>query len=49
LEESGAAKKRFIKMRGLGDVYVFQDDVIIGMVGGIQFRRYPRILMNRFF
>ncbi|KAJ5274872.1 ketoacyl-synt-domain-containing protein [Penicillium chrysogenum] len=33
----------------LGDVYVFQDDVIIGMVGGIQFRRYPRILMNRFF
>ncbi|KAJ5412593.1 uncharacterized protein N7487_006952 [Penicillium crustosum] len=33
----------------LGDVYVFQDGVIMGMVGGIQFRRYPRILMNRFF
>ncbi|OJJ96972.1 hypothetical protein ASPACDRAFT_33832 [Aspergillus aculeatus ATCC 16872] len=33
----------------LGDVYVFQDKVIMGMVGGIQFRRYPRILMNRFF
>nr|AGI60157.1 type I polyketide synthase PKS5 [Dolichousnea longissima] len=33
----------------LGDVYVFQDGTIIGMVGGIQFRRYPRILLNRFF
>ncbi|EPS34273.1 hypothetical protein PDE_09237 [Penicillium oxalicum 114-2] len=33
----------------LGDVYILQDKVIVGMVGGIQFRRYPRILMNRFF
>ncbi|KAF3490695.1 ketoacyl-synt-domain-containing protein [Arthroderma uncinatum] len=33
----------------LGDVNVFQDGVIIGIVAGIQFRRYPRILMNRFF
>ncbi|KAL4935846.1 hypothetical protein BDV06DRAFT_233897 [Aspergillus oleicola] len=33
----------------LGDVYVMQDGVIIGMCGGIQFRRYPRILLNRFF
>jgi iterative type I PKS product template protein len=33
----------------LGDVYVLQDNEIIGMVGGIQFRRYPRILLNRFF
>ncbi|MCJ1247985.1 Atrochrysone carboxylic acid synthase Agnpks1 [Trapelia coarctata] len=33
----------------LGDVYILQDGVIIGMVGGIQFRRYPRILLNRFF
>ena len=32
-----------------GDVYVLQDDTIIGMTGGIQFRRYPRILLNRFF
>ncbi|KAE8384095.1 hypothetical protein BDV23DRAFT_189559 [Aspergillus alliaceus] len=32
-----------------GDIYVFQDGVIMGVVGGIQFRRYPRILMNRFF
>lgn len=33
----------------LGDVYILQDDTIIGMVGGIKFRRYPRILLNRFF
>jgi acyl carrier protein len=33
----------------LGDVYIFQEDVIIGQVGGIKFRRYPRILLDRFF
>ncbi|ERF75913.1 hypothetical protein EPUS_01279 [Endocarpon pusillum Z07020] len=33
----------------LGDIYILQGDVIIGMVGGIQFRRYPRILLGRFF
>ena len=33
----------------LGDVYIMQDDAIMGMVGGIQFRRYPRILLSRFF
>lgn len=33
----------------LGDVDILQDGVIMGMVGGIQFRRYPRILLNRFF
>jgi monodictyphenone polyketide synthase len=33
----------------LGDVYILQDGAIMGMVGGIQFRRYPRVLMNRFF
>ncbi|KAK6222859.1 Type I Iterative PKS [Pestalotiopsis sp. IQ-011] len=32
-----------------GDVYIMQDGVIVGMVGGITFRRYPRILLNRFF
>ena len=32
-----------------GDVYVMQDGQIIGMCGGIQFRRYPRILLSRFF
>ena len=33
----------------LGDVYILQDNVIMGMVGGIQFRKYPRILLSRFF
>jgi acyl carrier protein len=32
-----------------GDVYIMQDDIIVGVVNGIQFRRYPRILLNRFF
>jgi iterative type I PKS product template protein len=32
-----------------GDVYIMQDNIIVGMVGGITFRRYPRILLNRFF
>lgn len=32
-----------------GDVYVLQNGEIIGMIGGIQFRRYPRILLSRFF
>ena len=33
----------------LGDVYILEDATIVGMVGGIQFRRYPRVLLNRFF
>ena len=33
----------------LGDVYVMEDGVIMGMVGGIKFRRYPRMLLSRFF
>lgn len=32
-----------------GDVYIMQDDTIMGVVGSIQFRRYPRILLSRFF
>ncbi|KAJ5655746.1 type I iterative polyketide synthase [Penicillium longicatenatum] len=32
-----------------GDVYVMHDDIIVGVVNGIQFRRYPRILLQRFF
>lgn len=32
-----------------GDVYILQDDVVIGMVGGIEFHQYPRILLSRFF
>jgi iterative type I PKS product template protein len=54
---SGAKYRSYVKMIPtaedptvyLGDVYILQDDVIIGQVGGIQFRRYPRILLNRFF
>ncbi|KAK5654604.1 hypothetical protein OQA88_7234 [Cercophora sp. LCS_1] len=33
----------------LGDVYILQDGEIVGLVGGIKFRRYPRLLLNRFF
>ncbi|KAK3634107.1 hypothetical protein LTR56_015453 [Elasticomyces elasticus] len=33
----------------LGDVYIMQDATIVGMVGGIKFRRYPRVLLERFF
>ncbi|EFX02748.1 polyketide synthase [Grosmannia clavigera kw1407] len=35
----------------LGDVYVLRalDGVIIGVVGAIEFRQYPRLLLNRFF
>lgn len=32
-----------------GDVYILQDGIIIGMVGNIHFRQYPRTLLNRFF
>ncbi|RYP10927.1 hypothetical protein DL764_000363 [Monosporascus ibericus] len=32
-----------------GDVYILQGNEIMGMVGGMQFRRYPRILLSRFF
>ncbi|KAJ5546950.1 Type I Polyketide synthases (Type I PKS) [Penicillium frequentans] len=54
---AGAEYRSYVKMIPtvedpsifLGDVYVLQDDVIIGMVGGIKFRRYPRLLLNRFF
>lgn len=54
---AGAKYRSYVKMIPtaedptvyLGDVYVLQGDVIIGMVGAIEFRRYPRILLNRFF
>lgn len=34
-----------------GDVYVLRadDNTVIGMVGAITFRRFPRVLLNRFF
>lgn len=54
---AGAKYRSYVKMIPttedpsvyLGDVYIFQHDVIIGMVGGIKFRQYPRILLSRFF
>jgi monodictyphenone polyketide synthase len=33
----------------LGDVYVLQEDEIVGVMHAIKFRRYPRVLLNRFF
>lgn len=54
---AGQAYRSYVKMIPtaddptvyLGDVYVLQGSDIIGMVTGMQFRRYPRILLNRFF
>jgi monodictyphenone polyketide synthase len=54
---AGARYRSYVKMIPtaedpsvyLGDVYVLQEEVVVGMVGGIQFRRYPRILLSRFF
>ena len=35
----------------LGDVYILnaEHNAVVGMVGGIHFRRFPRILLSRFF
>ncbi|KAL4995984.1 hypothetical protein BDV10DRAFT_202678 [Aspergillus recurvatus] len=54
---AGAKYRSYVKMIPtvedtsiyLGDVYILHEDTIIGMVGGIKFRRYPRLLLNRFF
>ncbi|KKK15179.1 hypothetical protein P175DRAFT_0472734 [Aspergillus ochraceoroseus IBT 24754] len=54
---AGAKYRSYVKMIPteedpsvyLGDVYIMQDGVIMGMCGGIKFRRYPRILLSRFF
>jgi monodictyphenone polyketide synthase len=54
---AGAKYRSYVKMIPtaadptvyLGDVYILQDGEIMGMVEAIQFRRYPRILLNRFF
>lgn len=32
-----------------GNVYVFQDDTIVGTMGQMRFRRVPRLLMDKFF
>ncbi|PHH81486.1 hypothetical protein CDD82_676 [Ophiocordyceps australis] len=33
----------------LGDVYILQQGAVVGLVEDMQFRRYPRILLGRFF
>jgi monodictyphenone polyketide synthase len=53
----GAKYRSYVKMIStaedstvyFGDVFIMQDNAIIGMVGGIQFRSFPRILLSRFF
>lgn len=55
--EAGGKYQSYVKMLPtpedpgifLGDVYILQDKHIMGMVGGIKFRQYPRILINKFF
>jgi monodictyphenone polyketide synthase len=54
---AGAKYKSYVKMIPTvedssvfnGDVYILQDGEIVGMVGSITFRRYPRLLLSRFF
>lgn len=55
--EAGARYQSYVKMIPtaedpsvfMGDVYIMQNDRVVGMVGGITFRKYPRILLDRFF
>lgn len=54
---AGAKYRSYVKMiptvedpnAYYGDVYILQDGVVMGMVGGIEFHQYPRILLSRFF
>ena len=51
----GGRYRSYVKMRPTqpgfwaGDLYILQGDVIVGMVGGIIFRRFPRTLLGRLF
>ncbi|KFY22815.1 hypothetical protein V491_02713 [Pseudogymnoascus sp. VKM F-3775] len=56
--EPGAKYTSYVRMFPLpveagnmhaGDVYILQDDVIVGVLSQIRFRRVPRLLMSRFF
>lgn len=56
--EPGAKYRSYVRMfptasegenMHAGDVYIMQDEHIVGMVGQIRFRRVPRVLMDRFF
>ena len=53
----GARYRAYVKMfpcpiephMRAGDVYIFQDDEVVGMVEQIKFRRVPRVLIDQFF
>jgi len=54
--EPGLGYRSYVKMlptkepsMHTGDIYVFQGDQIVGMMGQIKFKRVPRSLMNQFF
>ncbi|KAL4783980.1 hypothetical protein BJX76DRAFT_367919 [Aspergillus varians] len=54
--EPGAQYQSYVRMFPLpeanmfaGDLYILQDNQIIGMVGQLKFRQVPRLLMDRFF
>lgn len=54
--EPGASYRSYVKMfpteeanMYAGDVYVLQNDVVVGMMGQMKFRRVPRLLMDKFF
>jgi monodictyphenone polyketide synthase len=55
--KAGASYRSYVKMIPtaedpgvfLGDVYILQGDEIIGVMQAMKFRRYPRLLLNRFF
>ncbi|KAL4914719.1 hypothetical protein BDW62DRAFT_219898 [Aspergillus aurantiobrunneus] len=54
--EAGAEYRSYVRMFPLleanmyaGDLYILQENQIIGMVGQLKFRRVPRLLMDRFF
>ncbi|KAL4965635.1 non-reducing polyketide synthase nscA [Aspergillus stella-maris] len=54
--EPGAQYQSYVRMFPLpedhmyaGDLYILQDNQIIGMVGQLMFRQVPRLLMDRFF
>ena len=53
---AGASYRSYVRMAPAsetnmfsGDVYVLQDGEVVGMMGGMRFRRVNRILMDKFF
>ncbi|KKY14863.1 putative polyketide synthase [Phaeomoniella chlamydospora] len=54
--EAGGTYRSYVRMfpsaepnMYVGDVYVLQDNTLIGMTGQMKFRKVPRLLMNKFF